>query len=194
MELLLGVLLWGAVVALLLGWRARSRPSDPHRDAAPPRSVSAAPSAPRNGPPSGPPNGPPSAPQPTLTREDQRRREDDALVDGLVIGHFLTRDHNRRQAEELIARIDELADERDHWRELADTGMDEGDHLDTGFDDLDAGAHDLDGAGIVDGFGSTDDLDLLDDPDGLDHAEFDAMAGFGVEPWADDLFDLDDED
>ena len=33
--------------------------------------------------------------------------------------------------------------------------------------------------------------DLYDE---LDYAEFDALSGFGVEPWADDLFDVDDED
>lgn len=33
--------------------------------------------------------------------------------------------------------------------------------------------------------------DLLDE---LDYAEFDALGGFGVEPWADDLFDVEDED
>ena len=34
-----------------------------------------------------------------------------------------------------------------------------------------------------------------DEPyDELDYAEFDALGGFGVEPWADDLFDVDDED
>ena len=33
--------------------------------------------------------------------------------------------------------------------------------------------------------------DLYDE---LDYAEFDALGGFGVEPWADDLFDVDEED
>lgn len=84
-------------------------------------------------------------------------READALVDGLVIGHFLTRDHYRARIDELEDSIDELAGERDRWLEFAIAGDD----------------------------GDDEDLDL---------AEFDAIGGFGVEPWADDLFDLDDED
>ena len=84
-------------------------------------------------------------------------RVDDALVDGLVIGHFLTRDHYQRRIGALEESIDELGQDRDPW--LDDFGA--------GDDDLEAGT---------------------------DYAEFDAIGGFGVEPWADDLFDLDDED
>jgi hypothetical protein len=88
--------------------------------------------------------------------EDQRLREDEALADGLVIGHFLTRDHYRDRIDRLEDNLDELASDRDRWLDAAGAG---------------------------------DDLD-----DELDYAEFDAMGGFGVEPWADDLFDFDDED
>ena len=88
--------------------------------------------------------------------EHQQLREDEALADGLVIGHFLTRDHYRDRIDRLEDHIDELAGDRDRWLEAAATGD-----------------------------------DLYDE---LDYAEFDALGGFGVEPWADDLFDIDDED
>ena len=83
--------------------------------------------------------------------------EDGALIDGLVIGHFLTRDHYRARIDELEDSIDALAHEAERWLVFAVTGDD----------------------------GNGDDLDDV---------EFDAIGGFGVEPWADDLFDLDDED
>jgi hypothetical protein len=95
---------------------------------------------------------------PAVPPGDSQRGVDDALVDGLIIGHYLTRDHYRRQLDELESEADELRAAQDPWFG----------------DDIDA----------------DEDRDAFDDD--LDYAEFDAMGGFGVEPWAEDLFD--DED
>lgn len=148
MDIVIGTIFWGGLIWLSLAWLMRgpkpkpSRPGprvDPGADRAGGSAVASTPPATRQLPP-----------------DEQRKRVDDALVDGLVIGHFLTRDHYQRRIGELEDSIDELGHERDPC--------------------LDGGLGD-------------DDLEH-----GTDYAEFDAMGGFGVEPWADDLFDMDDED
>ncbi|MFU8841202.1 MAG: hypothetical protein ACNA8R_10850 [Nitriliruptoraceae bacterium] len=148
MDFVIGLIFWGGLLLLVLTWISRTgltgrRSSGgvpPARPAAPP-----------------PPIRPWTAAEPQARRADlQQLREDEALTDGLVIGHYLTRDHYRERIDGLEDHIEELTTERDHWSDAAAMG-----------DDVDAD---------------------------LDYAEFDAMAGFGLEPWADDLFDPDDED
>jgi len=148
MDTVLGLLFWGGLLLLTLSWFARTgltgRRSSSARSTAQPM-------------PPPPTVSPRSAPDHRTRAADlQELREDEALADGLVIGHFLTRDHYRDRISGLEDHIDELTAERDQWLETAAAG---------------------------DG--------LFDE---LDYAEFDAMGGFGVEPWAADLFDLDDED
>lgn len=145
---IVGTIVWGGLLWLALAWLIRGPKPKPSRPASP-----LDPGAGRAG-------GSAVAPTPPVARQlppdEQRLRVDDALVDGLVIGHFLTRDHYERRIGELEDSIDELGHERDPW---------------------------------IDGGVGDDDLEH-----GTDYAEFDAMGGFGVEPWADDLFDMDDMD
>ena len=149
MDIVIGTIFWVGLLWLTILWLSRGSTSKP------------SPRGPGTGQGTGRTGGGAGAPAPPTPRrlpaDEQRLRVDDALVDGLVIGHFLTRDHYQRRIGELEDSIDELGHERDPW---------------------------LDG----DGFGD-DDLGA-----GTDYAEFDAMGGFAVEPWADDLFDMDDED
>ncbi|TVP69123.1 MAG: hypothetical protein EA340_07695 [Nitriliruptor sp.] len=160
-EFLIGTLFWGGLLVLVLLWmdrgrrRGRStgqawtgqRPAPPSTTG---RSASSTPVAP----------GPRTTP---VAAEDRDERVSDALVDGLVIGHFLTRDHFTQRVDELEGEVDDLRSAQRSWADdWADSASDT-------FDDLDAD---------------------------LDFAEFDAMGGFGVEPWADEMFgpDEDDED
>lgn len=79
-------------------------------------------------------------PPPSAAPVGDRRREHDALVDGLIIGHVLTRDHHRPRIAELEEQLHLLeARYDDVW---APTGGDEDDggisddaDLDDGFDD-----------------------------------------------------------
>ena len=148
MDLVIGLIFWGGLLLLTLTRISRTgltgrRSSDgvpPARPTAPPPHVRPSPAA---------------APQ-ARRAGLQQLRGDEALADGLVIGHFLTRDHYRREIADLEDHLDDATDQQQRWAEQAATGD-----------------------------------DIYDD---LDYAEFDAMGGFGVEPWADDLFDHDDED
>lgn len=151
MDIVIGIIIWGGLLWLTIVWLSRGWTSKP---------TDRGPGGPGTGQGAGWTGGNAGTPAPPTARQppadEQRLRVDDALVDGLVIGHFLTRDHYQRRIGELEDSIDEFGHERDPW---------------------------LDGA-VCD-----DDLEA-----GTDYAEFDAMGGFGVEPWADDLFDMDDED
>lgn len=149
MDILLGVIFWGGLLLLALNWLARTGSSGYRTDVPGRQDTRSVPPSP------GAPPWPSGSAQPGYV-EDQRLREDDALSDGLVIGHFLTRDHYESRIDRLEDHIEDLTGERDRWLEAAATGD-----------------------------------DLLDE---LDYAEFDALGGFGVEPWADDLFDVEDED
>ena len=155
MDFLLGLIFWGGLLMLTLVWLGRtglsgnSRTTTPHQTSAPPPPGAAPPR-------SFDASHPPAAQhRPARSVDEQQLLEDEALADGLVIGHFLTRDHYQRRIDDLEDHLDEVDRQRDGWAETAVTG-------DEVYDDL-------------------------------DYAEFDAMGGFGVEPWADDLFDLDDE-
>ena len=144
MDILLGLIFWGGLLLLTLNWLARTGSSRHRTDASGRADTRAMP--PSTG-------APPWSDGPRAGKvEDQRLREDEALADGLVIGHFLTRDHYQDRIDRLEDHIEELAGDRDQWTPAAADG------------------------------------------DELDYAEFDALGGFGVEPWADDLFDVDDED
>ena len=147
MDIVIGLIFWGGLLLLTLTWIGRTGLTGR-------RSGSGVPPARPTAPPPAIPPRPAAQPQ-SRHAESQEMREDEALADGLVIGHFLTRDHYRERIAGLEHHIDELTAERDRWLEAAATGY-----------DLDSD---------------------------LDYAEFDAMGGFGVEPWADDLFDHDDE-
>jgi hypothetical protein len=159
MDILLGSLFWGGLLALTLLWIARNGLTGKGRYP-PPRMPPG-----RQQPGSRDTTAWSGTTQPGRTHpadrdrrlraaEEQRLRVDEALVDGLVIGHFLTRDHYRREITDLEDQLDEAASRGHLWADMAAAG---------------------------------DEVEDL-----LDHAEFDAIGGFGVEPWADDLFD-DDE-
>lgn len=118
-----------------------------------------------------PPPGPPAAgsrPGPEVSR-DAGTREGDALVDGLIIGHFLTRDHYERRLAEAEEQL------RDQQRELARGELSEGDGWAT------PETHELD---AFDGFAAADNPwaeDLGEDLDGDlggDGAGFDEL-----DPW-----------
>jgi hypothetical protein len=161
LEFLIGTLFWGGLLVLVILWmgRGRRRGSSTgqawtHERPAPPSTTARAAS----------PSPADRGSRPTPVRAEVRDEAvSDALVDGLVIGHFLTRDHFTRRVEELEGQVDDLRSAQRSWTD------DWSDSASDVVDDLDA------------------DLDL---------AEFDAMGGFGVEPWADELFgpDEDDED
>lgn len=143
MDTVLGLIFWGGLLLLTLSWIGRTGLTGRRTGSgAASRSWSS------------------TVPPAAATQDRARRaelaelREDEALADGLVIGHFLTRDHYTDRIDRLEDQIDELTVERDRWHEAAAAGD-----------------------------------DLFDE---LDHAEFDAMGGFGVEPWDDDLFDHDE--
>jgi len=161
LEFLLGLLVWGGLLVLVIRWmdRGRRRGSSvgqtwTHERPAP--SSTTAPSV------ASTPVAPAARTTP-VRAADRDQRVDDALVDGLVIGHFLTRDHFTRRVDELEGEVEDLRSAQRSWTDdWSDAASDALDDLDT-------------------------DLDL---------AEFDAMGGFGVEPWADEMFgpDEDDED
>ena len=145
MDFLVGLIFWGGLLLLTLSWIARTGLTGRR---------SAGGSHVARTPPSRPAAPPRPAPRHRVRPDDlQQMREDEALADGLVIGHFLTRDHYRDRIDGLEDDLDSITDDRDRWRESAAAG-----------DDLE---------------------DVLDD------AEFDALGGLGVEPWADELFDED---
>ena len=161
LEFLIGTLFWGGLLVLVILWmgrgrRRRSRAGQAwtHERPAPPSTT------PRAGSSTAADRGSRTSPARAEARDQQ---VSDALVDGLVIGHFLTRDHFTRRVDELEGELDDLRSAQRSWPD------DWSDSASDTIDDLDA------------------DLDL---------AEFDAMGGFGVEPWADEMFgpDEDDED
>lgn len=94
---------------------------------------------------------------------------DDAFVDGAIIGGAIVWDHQRRLLREREEELQVAREERDALEERAL----------------------LDGGDVDD----VDDLDDLDEPAASDDlAEFDAMAGYGVEPWALEQYGPDPDD
>lgn len=148
MDIVIGLIFWCGLLLLVLTWISRTDLTGRRS------SGGGVPSARPTAPP--PPIRPWTAAEPQVRRAElQQLREDEPLTDGLVIGHYLTRDHYRDRSDGLEEHIDELTAERDHWSDATAMG-----------DDLDSD---------------------------LDSAEFDGLGGFGLGPWADDLFDHADE-
>ena len=151
METIVGLLIWGGLLVLVSRWVMRSyrassstTPVTPTRPAAP---------SPR-----------PSTAQPPV---DESARESGALVDGLIIGHHLTRTHYQDRLAEQAETIDALRAEAREDAYLGDDDLD-----DVGGDGT---------VGFADGFGEAESEDL-DDPGAAD--EF----------WDDDVFGHDEDD
>jgi hypothetical protein len=150
METIVGLLFWGGLLVLVSRWVMRSyRGASPRTPATPI-------------PPAAPSPGPSTAP-PTV---EESARESGALVDGLIIGHHLTRTHYQDRLAEQAETIDALrADAADHTYPGGDD-----------FDDVD----DVGGYGAVSfseaGSDESDEFEAADDP------------------WDDDLFGYDEDD
>ncbi len=103
MDTVLGVLIWGGLLLLTLRWIARTIAAGDGRDAV-------------------------SHPVTRILSDEgteaQESREDDALADGLVVGHFLSRDHHRNRIARLEDEIAALEAERERWLQAAATGDD----------------------------------------------------------------------
>lgn len=110
MEPVIGVIVWGGLLWLAIVWLSR-----------PPRGAQA---TSRHPPPPRPPSSPPpglgatSPPQPLPPRpglRDETHLEDEALVDGLVIGYHLARRHHDQRVAELREELEALQAEVDPW-------------------------------------------------------------------------------
>jgi hypothetical protein len=132
METLLGVLIWGAVTVVVIAWLVSLWGSSASRPAPPPTGD---PSPRSPGVPSAPPVPPSAKPAPPVLA-DETLREGEALADGLVIGHYLTREHYERELDDLTAQLDEVREELTGWE------------WDPAGDDAD-----LDEFDVLDGFG-----------------------------------------
>jgi hypothetical protein len=157
METIVGLLIWGGLLVLVSRWVLRSyhgpspkAPVTPTRPTAPSVRTSSAPAA-----------------------VEESAREAGALVDGLIIGHHLTRTHYKDQLDEQAETIDALRAEVAADTHLGDDDFDELDDAD------DLGRYGA--GGVADGFGE---------------AEADDLDGFGAEedPWDDDVFGYDEDD
>lgn len=129
---------------------------------------------------------PPATPSPQAPGEHARRRQDDALVDGLVIGGFLAHRYHRDRIDELTDRVDELSDERDAWFSAAMGGDDPGAELDLDpfgeIDDVGADPwtdpydHEVGGSVAAGWSGEHDEHDGHDEHD--EHDGYDDLDGF----------------
>ncbi len=180
-EIVVGVLVGGGLLVLVSWGVVRwFRGSDPGSAVAPPR------------PPVPAPDPPTTAPLPTPPTPaaavifGETEREAGALVDGLIIGHHLTRTHYEDRLEDQAETIEALrTDVAAAWYPGDDA--DPGDDAeDDGFDDVD----DLDGFGSGGAFGQA-----VRDPD-LDPDLDPGLDGFGAagDPWEDDVFGFDEDD
>jgi hypothetical protein len=156
METIVGLLFWGGLLVLASrGVMRLYRGPSSRVPVAPARPVV-------------PPTRPLAA-QPTV---EESARESGALVDGLIIGHHLTRTHYE----------DRLAEQAEAMESLR---ADIADHTYTGGDDLDDG----DVMGGVDAVGSSDGFGNVEgDEFGSDE------SGVGDDPWDDDVFGYDEDD
>jgi hypothetical protein len=111
METLLGVLVWGVLAVAVIAWivslwgSGGSSSSPPSADGTSPRSPASRPAPP----------APPSARPAPPVLPDETLREGEALVDGFVIGHELTREHYERELDELTSQLDEVRHELAGW-------------------------------------------------------------------------------
>ncbi len=159
MEIIVGLLFWGGLLVLVSRWVVRSyRGSSSRAPVTPPRPVV--------------PTTRPSAAPPTV---EESAREGGALVDGLIIGHHLTRTHYEERLAEQAEVVEALrADVADH----AYLGGDGDD------DDDDVGGYGA--VGVADGLGDAE-LDEFG-PDGSDE------SGAEDDLWDDDVFGYDEDD
>lgn len=159
MEIIVGLLFWGGLLVLVSRWLVRSYRGSSSRTAV----TSTRPVVPTTRP---------SAAEPTV---EGSAREGGALVDGLIIGHHLTRTHYEERLAEQAEVVEALR-------------ADVADHAYLGGDDLD-GEDDLDGYGAV---GSADGLgDAELDEFGSDGSD---ESGADDDPWDDDVFGYDEDD
>jgi hypothetical protein len=111
MELLIGVIVWGGLLWLVVVWLAR--PS--RAGTAPPAHATER----RQSPPSDrsvprtPQRALPGTPPPGI--RDETQLEDEALVDGLIIGYHLARQHHEERVAELRDELEALQAEVDPW-------------------------------------------------------------------------------
>jgi hypothetical protein len=167
MDLVIGLLVWGALALLAfrvaVRWLGGGAPSDARRagDATQPARPAA----------SGSPAPAPASTRPwsSAVLADETMREEEAFVDGAVIGYHLARHYHQRELGELE-------------QELADAEL-RGGLDDAGFDDAGLDATGLDDAGFdATGF----------DEAGLDEAGFDEADA--DDDWGFDDGDEDDDD
>ena len=154
MEAIAGLLFWGGLLVLVSRWVMRSyRGPSPKAQVTPTR-----------------PAAPAAKPSVALAEYEESAREAGALVDGLIIGHHLTRTHYKDRLEEQAETIDHLRAEV-----AADSYLD-----DEEADDFDEFAGDST-VGFADGFGEAE----ADDLDGLGDAD---------DPWDDEIFGYDEDE
>jgi hypothetical protein len=172
-EIIVGVLLAGGLLVLVSrGGMRLFRGPDPGSAVAPPR-----PPAPAPGPPTTAPLPTPPAARVILGETEQ---EAGALVDGLIIGHHLTRTHYEDRLEDQAETIDALrADVAAAWYP--------GDDADPDDDAEDDGSGGFGSGGAFGQGVQVPDLDPDLDPE---LAEFDAAG----DPWEDDVFGFDEDD
>jgi hypothetical protein len=160
MDIIVGTLIWGGLLVLVSRWLMRS-----YRGRSPRAPVT--PTQPTQ------PTAPSAKPSIAPAAVEESAREAGALVDGLIIGHYLTRGHYQDRLDEQAETIDGLRAEVAADTYFGDDDLDD-------FDD----ANDLGGYGTV-GFA-----------DGFEEAEADDLDGLGAagNPWDDDVFGHDEDD
>jgi hypothetical protein len=157
MDIIVGLLIWGGLLVLASRWVMRSYRGPSRR----------APVTPTQ------PTAPSARPSIAPAAGEESAREAGALVDGLIIGHYLTRGHYQDRLDEQAETIDGLRAEV-----AADPYF--------GDDDLD----DLDDANDLGGYGT------VGFADGFEEAEAEEFDGLGAagDPWDDDVFGDDEDD
>ena len=162
METIVGLLFWGGLLVLVSRWVMRSsRGSSPRTPDTP-----ASPSLWRS-------TAPPAV--------EESARETGALVDGLIIGHHLTRTHYQ----------DRLAEQAETIHALRADAVTEAYLGDDDRDDLEE-AHGPGGYGAV-GYGAVGDADGFGEVEDAGSAELDGFGGTG-DPWDDDIFGYDEDE
>jgi hypothetical protein len=154
METIVGSLFWGGLLVLVSRWVMRSyRGASPRTPRTPARPAAPYPR--------------PSVAPPTV---EESARESGALVDGLIIGHHLTRTHYQDRLSEQAETIDALR------ADAADQAY--------------LGGDDLDEVDDVGGYGAVDFADGLGEA-GSDESD---ESGAADDPWDDDVFGYDEHD
>jgi hypothetical protein len=111
MDLLIGLIVWGGLLWLVIVWLAHPPGGHTTRGHLP---ATRQPSSPRPTAPVPPRVVPmPSPPSPRV--RDESLLEDEALVDGLIIGYHLARQHHEERVAELRDELEALQAEIDPW-------------------------------------------------------------------------------